>query len=286
MDAIQSFMQRRRGLDSSASLGRDQGSLYRRSRSIGGVRNVATDAMGKRMNMPTTHQIRSGRTPDWFKRSMAPNRADNVKAAMENGTFGGIRSKFNQSNAGRQVMEADGSIRDHNPYKDGGQAGAGSSPTPPAGGTPTAPTPAGRMVPGRSTGSQVYVKPGEKAWFENSPAAGGSASQQTSTAAKKPTLDLSIPSVKGKPHAPLAAAANAQAAQPAAPLPRTGRIIDETGDVTSKIMDSMTKPASAPDPVSKQAASLTGAATTLNRAEDLAKKTQGLLNKSRAPGRV
>lgn len=223
MDAIQSFMQRRRGLNDAASLGRDQRTLMRRSRSIGGVRNVATDSAGNRVVMPTSAQVGAGRTPDWFKRSMAPSRADRVRESMVNGTFGGIRDKFNAASKDTEMNAAGDIVRKV---------------------TASTATPA-------------------------SPAATGTTPAAT-------TAPTPAPAFKPK-------------TMPAGPPAATGRIKDETGDVTGRIMGSMAakaKPTNSPAAVSPQMASLTGAATTLNKAEDLAKKTQGLLNKSRAPGRV
>ncbi len=170
MDAITSYMSRRKGLKDAVSRNRDQRSLQRRAGSIGGVRNVGTDSAGRRVVMPTSAQISGGTAPPAFYRSMAPTRADRVRSAMADGSFGGIRAKFNESQAGKQVMEPDGTIRAHNPYRDGGQLGGSETVTAPTPGVPAAPTqptppapvatkpvqqPAGPPVPGSKPGESL-----------------------------------------------------------------------------------------------------------------------------------
>lgn len=174
MDPITSFMQRRRGLDSTVSYNRDQAMAFRRSGRIGGIRNTSTDAMGRRVAMPTSAQISGGTAPASFYRSQAPTRADNVRASMLDGTFGAKRAAFNAGSKGSQ-MDAYGNII------------PGASSPPPAPAAPAAPPQA--AVPPASKTSQA-------------------------PAYKPPQL-------------------------PAGPLSPTGRIKDESGDITGKIMGSM-----------------------------------------------
>lgn len=88
------------------------------------------------------------------------------------------------------------------------RSGQLSAPSRPASAAPPLPA-GGRMVPGRSTGSEVYVPPGQKAWFENQPAPAPAPSAAPSAVQSL----TSVPALGARP--PLATARNAPA--PAAP---------------------------------------------------------------------
>lgn len=255
MDPISSFMKRRQGMATTVQYNRDLNSSMRRSGRIGGVRNVAMDASGRRVAMPTSAQIGAGTAPRSFYRSMALTRADNVRAAMLDGTFGSKRAKFNAGNKTSQMDEL-GNIRPTNPFTDGGQLPTSSSTagttTPPAGST--APKPAAPPAP--------------------------AASPAPTTAGGRVMQGLGLGGSQTGPKVPFAPK----------PARQPSKIVDETGDITERIQKSLlhksqasravAAPAAAPaDDLVQRASALAAASKGINEATK-----KGFLRTKRIPG--
>lgn len=252
MDPISSFMQRRQGVASTVQYNRDLNTSMRRSGRIGGVRNVGMDASGRRVAMPTSAQIGAGTAPRSFYQSMAPTREGRVRASMLDGTFGAKRAAFNAGNKASQMDEF-GTIRPSAPAAPNPYKDGGQLPTGEGGATaPKAPAP---------------PKPA-------APAA------PAPTAGARVMAGLGMPGASGGPRVPFAP-------KPAKPA---GRIVDETGDVTERIRQSLLNksqasravaaPAAAPaDDLVQRASALAAASKGINEAQARNERTQAEINK-------